>query len=85
MVVEYRVCARPSVPGQGLMVFEMCLDDKGRIVSYVKTPVIPYGDTVDELYQDYYKIWRAIEDHDVIDLDRLDAKLEILRNSNGRL
>jgi hypothetical protein len=43
------------------------------------------GDTIDEIYQDYYKFWRAIEDHDVVDLDRLDFKIKMFGDANGRL
>lgn len=79
---EYRVCSRPSVPGLGLQIHEVFFDEKNRICLYSKDPVSPYGDTIDELYESYYQLWRAIEDHEVHDLDRLDKKLSIRKSSD---
>ena len=78
MKTEYRVCTRPSVVGHGMMMYEVCIKDN-RIVSYVNQPAVPIGDSIDELYEEYYKFWRAIEDNEVIDLDRLDRKLEMMK------
>ena len=80
MKTEYKLCCRPSSPGYGLNIHEVLLDSKNHIINYSKTPVSPSGDTVDEIYQDFYKMWQSIESYEEpIDLDRVDRKIQMMK------
>ena len=81
MTLDYRLCCRPSVPGWGLQIHEVYYNQDGKLEAYSNYPVSPFGDTIDELYQDMYQIWKAIDrEEEPLDLDRLDKKWEIERN-----
>jgi len=77
---NYRVCYRPSCEVPSYYIHEVYYDDKGRIKFYSSSPITPFGDDTDELYEDMALMWKAF-DKEVLDLDRLDRKFEIQAHS----
>lgn len=71
MAWNYRVCHRPSVTGGGYQIYEVYYDEKGEIDFYTTNPVTPFGDIVDELYEDVAKFWKAF-DREPLNLDLID-------------
>ena len=70
---NYRVVRRRRVSHDECSVHEVYYDDAGDISSWTENPIIPAGETLEELKEDFSKQLRALE-LPVLDYDDLDRK-----------
>jgi len=70
---NYRIIRRTFGSNELYQVHEVYYDDDGCIKSWTENPIIPAGETPEELKEDFFKQLQAFE-HPFLDYDVLDRK-----------